>query len=156
MTKATIEIVHSVNDFGDLVDTMASPTTALNTLPIRATNGRSSEILQSLQDFYHLDEGSGSVATDSGPAGNNGTIGSGCTWVKGPETKVLMFNGNGSYVDLPGSDVNFGGLSAMSFTAWFSPTSAAQGYLVYKPNQFYVQVNANGSIVFALYMAAPG
>ena len=63
-----------------------------------------------------------------------------------------MFNGNGSYVDMPGSDVNFGGLSAMSFTAWFSPTSAAQGYLVYKPNQFYVQVNANGSIVFALYI----
>ena len=40
----------------------------------------------------------------------------------------------------------------MSFTVWFSPTSAAQGYLVYKPNQFYVQVNANGSIVFALYI----
>jgi hypothetical protein len=40
----------------------------------------------------------------------------------------------------------------MSFTVWFSPTSAAQGYLLYKPNQFYVQVNANGSIVFALYI----
>ena len=153
LTKATIEIVHSVNDFSNLVDTMASATTALNTLPISSDQIQGSSVsLQSLQDFYHLDEGSGSVATDSGPAGNNGTIGSGCTWVKGPETKVLMFNGNGSYVDLPGSDVNFGGLSAMSFTAWFSPTSAAQGYLVYKPNQFYVQVNANGSIVFALYI----
>ena len=153
LTKATIEIVHSVNDFSNLVDTMASATTALNTLPISSDQVQGSSVsLQSLQDFYHLDEGSGTVATDSSPAGNNGTIGSGCTWVQGPETKVLMFNGNGSYVDLPGSDVNFGGLSAMSFTVWFSPTSAAQGYLVYKPNQFYVQVNANGSIVFALYI----
>jgi len=63
-----------------------------------------------------------------------------------------MFNGNGSYVDLPGNDVNFGGLSALAFTAWFSPTAATQGYLAYKPNQFYVQINANGSIVFALYI----
>ena len=108
--------------------------------------------LQSLQAFYHLGEGSGTVATDSSPAANNGTISPGCTWIPGPETKVLMFNGNGSYVDLPGNDVNFGGLSAIAFTAWFSPTSAAQGYLVYKSNQFYVQVNANGSIVFALYI----
>ena len=153
LTKATIEIVHSVNDFSNLVNAMASATTALNTLPISSDQVQGSSIsLQSLQDFYHLGEGSGTVATDSSPAGNNGTIGSGCTWVPGPETKVLMFNGNGSYVDLAGSDVNFGGLSAMSFTLWFSPTSAAQGYLVYKPNQFYVQVNANGSIVFALYI----
>ena len=153
LTKATIEIVHSVNDFSNLVDALASASTALNTLPISSDQVQGSSIsLQGLQDFYHLGEGSGTVATDSSPAGNNGTIGSGCSWVKGPETKVLMFNGNGSYVDLPGSDVNFGGLSAMSFTVWFSPTSAAQGYLVYKPNQFYVQVNANGSIVFALYI----
>ncbi len=153
LTKATIEIVHSVNDFSTLVDAMASATNALNTLPISSDQVQGSSVsLQSLQTFYHLGEGSGTVATDSSPAGNNGTIGSGCTWVKGPETKVLMFNGNGSYVDLPGSDVNFGGLSAMAFAVWFSPTSAAQGYLVYKPNQFYVQVNANGSIVFALYI----
>jgi len=153
LTKATIEIVHSVNDFSNLVDAMASATTALNTLPISSDQIQGSSVsLQSLQDFYHLNEGSGTVATDSSPAGNNGTIGSGCTWVQGPETKVLMFNGNGSYVDLPGSDINFGGLTAMSFTAWFSPTSAAQGYLAYKPNQFYVLVNANGSIVFGLYI----
>ena len=124
LTKATVEIVHSVNDFSNLVDVMASATTALNTLPISSDQIQGSSIsLQSLQDFYHLDEGSGTVATDSGPAGNNGSIGSGCTWVQGPETKVLMFNGNGSYVNLPGSDVNFGGLSAMSFAVWFSPTS---------------------------------
>ena len=153
LTRATIEIVHSVNDFSTLVDAIASATTALNTLPVSSDQVQGSSVsLQSLLAFYHLGEGSGAVATDSSPAANNGTIGSGCTWVKGPETKVLMFNGNGSYVDLPGNDVNFGGLSAMSFTAWFSPTSAAQGYLVYKPNQFYVQVNTNGSIVFALYI----
>ncbi len=153
LTKATIEIVHSVNDFSNLVDALASATTALNTLPISSDQVQGSSVsLQSLQAFYHLGEGSGSVANDSSPAGNNGSIGSGCTWVPGPETKVLMFNGNGSYVDLPSSDLNFGGLSAMSFAVWFSPTLAAQGYLVYKPNQFYVQVNANGSIVFALYI----
>jgi len=153
LTKATIEIVHSVNDFSNLVNAMASATTALNTLPVSSDQVQGGSVsFQSLQAFYHLGEGTGTVATDSSPAANNGTISSGCTWVSGPETKVLMFNGNGSYVDLPGSDINFGGLSAMAFTAWFSPTSAAQGYLVYKSNQFYVQVNANGSIVFALYI----
>jgi hypothetical protein len=132
---------------------MASATTALNTLPVASDQVQGGSVsLQSLQAFFHLGEGSGTVATDSSPAGNNGTIGSGCTWVQGPETKVLMFNNNGSYVDLPGNDVNFGGLYAMAFTAWFSPTSATQGYLVYKQNQFYVQVNADGSIVFALYI----
>ena len=40
----------------------------------------------------------------------------------------------------------------MAFATWFSPTSATQSYLVYKSNHFYVQVNANGSIVFALYI----
>ena len=102
LTKATIEIVHSVNDFSNLVDALASATTALNTLPISCDQVQGSSVsLQSLQAFYHLGEGSGSVANDSSPAGNNGSIGSGCTWVPGPETKVLMFNGNGSYVDLP-------------------------------------------------------
>ena len=153
LTKATIEIVHSVNDFSNLVNAMASATTALNTLPVSSDQVQGGSVsLQSLQAFYHLGEGSGTVATDSSPAANNGTISSGCTWVPGPETKVLMFNGNGSCVDLPGNDVNFGGLSAIAFTAWFSPTSATQGYLAYKPNQFYVQINANGSIVFALYI----
>ena len=153
LTKATIEIVHSVNDFSNLVDALASATTALNTLPISSDQVQGGSVsLQSLQAFYHLGEGSGTVATDSSPVANNGTIGAGGTWVPGPETKVLMFYGNGSYVDLPGNDVNFGGLSAMAFTAWFSPTSAGSQYLVYKANQFYARVNGDGSIVFALYI----
>ena len=153
LTKATIEIVHSVNDFSNLVNAMASATTALNTLPVSSDQVQGGSVsLQSLQAFYHLGEGSGTVATDSSPAANNGSISPGCTWVPGPETKVLLFNGNGNYVDLPGNDVNFGGLPAMAFATWFSPTSATQSYLVYKSNHFYVQVNANGSIVFALYI----
>ena len=92
------------------------------------------------------------MATDQSPNANNGTIGSGSTWIPGPETEVLMFNGNGSYVDVPANIIDFGGLSKFSFTCWFSPTSAAAQYLVYKANQFYVELLANGSIVFGLYI----
>ena len=60
LTKATIEIVHSVNDFSNLVDALASATTALNTLPISSDQVQGSSVsLQSLQAFYHLGEGSG-------------------------------------------------------------------------------------------------
>ena len=52
LTKATIEIVHSVNDFSTLVDAMASATTALNTLPISSDQVQGSSVsFQSLQDF---------------------------------------------------------------------------------------------------------
>ena len=108
--------------------------------------------LQSLLGFYHLSEGSGTIATDQSPNVNNGTIGSGNNWIPGPETEVLMFNGNGSYVDVPANIIDFGGLSKFSFTGWFSPTVSAAQYLVYKANQFYVELLANGSIVFALYI----
>jgi hypothetical protein len=153
LVKATVEIVHSVNDFSILVDAMASSTTALSTLPVSSDQVQGASVsLQSLIGFYHLGEGSGTVAIDNSPKANNGVIGSGNTWIPGPETDVLMFNGNGSYVDIPNNTVDFGGLSKFSFTAWFSPTAAASQYLVYKANQFYVQLLANGSIVFGLYI----
>ena len=153
LTKATIEIVHSVNDFSNLVDAMATSTAALSTLPVSSDQMQGASVsLQSLLGFYHLGEGQGTVATDQSPNANNGTIGSGCTWIPGPETEVLMFNGNGSYVDVPANVIDFGGLSKFSCTCWFSPTSAAAQYLVYKANQFYVELLANGSIVFGLYI----
>ena len=153
LLKATIDIVHSSNDFSNLVDSMASSTTALSTLPVSSDQTQGASVsLQSLLGFYHLGEGSGTIATDQSPNVNNGTIGSGNTWIPGPETEVLMFNGNRSYVDLPANIIDFGGLSKFSFTGWFSPTVAAAQYLVYKANQFYVELLANGSIVFALYI----
>src|SRR5208337_1862716 len=144
---------HSVNDFSNLIDALASSTTALSTLPLSSDQTQGASVsLQSLLGFYHLGEGSGTVATDSSPKSNNATIGPGNTRVPGPETQVLMFNGNTSYVDIPNNTVDFNGLSKFSFTAWFSPTSAAAQYLVYKANQFYVQLQSNGSIVFGLYI----
>jgi hypothetical protein len=153
LVKATIEIVHSVSDFSNLVDAMASSTTALSTLPVSSDQTQGASVsMQSLLGFYHLGEGSGTVAIDQSPNANNGAIGSGNTWIPGPETEVLMFNGNGSYVDISNNIIDFSGLSKFSFTCWFSPTSAAAQYLVYKANQFYVEVLANGSIVFGLYI----
>jgi len=161
LTKATLDIVRSAAVFANLTDpslddilnAVAGTTTALNTMPVSSDQVQGASVsLQSLIGFYHLGEGSGTVATDQSPNANNGTIGSGNTWIQGPETEVLMFNGNGSYVDIPNNVIDFSGLSKFSFTAWFSPTSAASQYLLYKANQFYVQLQSNGSIVFGLYI----
>ena len=108
--------------------------------------------IQKLIGLFHLDEGQGIIAQDSSSLANDGTIGAGCTWIQGPVTKILMFNGNGSYVDIPNNSIDFSGLSAMAFAAWFSPTVAASQYLAYKANQFYVLVNADGSLTFGLYI----
>jgi hypothetical protein len=164
LTKATINIVRPTAVFANLsgvnldnlLNGIASSTTALNTMPVSSDQVQGASVsLQSLIGFYHLGEGSGTVATDNSPNTNNGTIGSGNTWIPGPETEVLTFNGNGSYVDIsntPNNILDFSGLSKFSFTAWFSPTVAASQYLVYKANQFYVQLLANGSIVFGLHI----
>ena len=161
LTKATLDIVRSAAVFANLTDpslddilnAVAGTTTALNTMPVSSDQVQGASVsLQSLLGFYHLGEGSGTVAIDQSPNANNGTIGSGNTWEPGPETEVLMFNGNGSYVDISNDIIDVSGLSKFSFTCWFSPTVAAAQYLVYKANQFYVEVLANGSIIFGLYI----
>jgi concanavalin A-like lectin/glucanase superfamily protein len=154
LVKATIDIVHSSGDFANLVDAIASSTTALNTLPVSSDQVQGSSVsLQNLLGLYHLDEGNGTVAIDNSTNNNNGAIGSGNTWFEGPYTKALKFNGAGSYVDIPANIVDFSGLSKFSVTGWFSPTAAAFQYIVYKANQFFVQLQADGTIVFGLYIA---
>jgi hypothetical protein len=165
LTKSTVEIVRPQGIFINLIGastsiasvlgSMADSTTALATLPVGSDQIQGGSIsVQQLIGLFHVDEGQGTTAEDSSSLENNGLIGAGCTWIQGPVTKVLMFNGNGSYIDIPNNSIDFSGLSAMAFTAWFSPTVAAAQYLAYKANQFYVLLNVDGSLTFGLYIGS--
>ena len=57
----------------DILNTVAGTTTALNTMPISSDQAQGASVsLQSLIGFYHLGEGTGTVATDQSPNLNNG------------------------------------------------------------------------------------
>ncbi len=48
--------------------------------------------------WWPFDEGSGTVARDSSPNGNDGTVNGGATWVAGVHGMALNFNGSDAYV----------------------------------------------------------
>jgi hypothetical protein len=159
LSKATVEIVHPVNIFDNLINAMADSTTALNTLPISTDQVQtpSALVLQGLLDLYHLTEGQGTVANDATPNGspNNGIITSG-SWVQGPLAKVLQFAGSG-YVDC-GSiiDVTQGATTnKFAIGGWFSPEAygADQNYIITKDGQFLLQqVGTSGQVRFGVHI----
>ena len=67
---------------------------------------------------WSLDEGSGSIASDSSGNGNNGAV-SGATWVSGRFSNALSFNGLSNYVSVPDSDIlDFGTTTNFTITCW--------------------------------------
>ena len=111
--------------------------------------------LQNLVGFYHLTEGSGTVALDSSPveAPTNGTYVNG-HWDPSPiggGAKVLALQGDG-YVDCGSTislDVND---SCFSVGGWFSPVDLdnIERYLAHKSGQFSLSY-VNTVLQFTLY-----
>jgi len=68
---------------------------------------------------WKFDEGSGTTASDSEEAGNNGTIKNGASYVDGKFNKCLSFDGSNDYVDC-GNDTSLNFESGdFSLEAWF-------------------------------------
>ncbi|MGD6806531.1 MAG: LamG-like jellyroll fold domain-containing protein [Candidatus Bathyarchaeia archaeon] len=115
--------------------------------------------LQGLVGLYHLNEGEGTVATDSSPQDDpvDGTIVNGA-WVDGPVTKVLQFNGAG-YVDLTNA-ISFAIVGPMvtdrfSIGGWLDVAEAKSegNYLIVKPDQFYLRHTNNNALQFIIELA---
>jgi chitodextrinase len=87
---------------------------------------------------YGMNEGSGTVLTDSSGNGNNGTI-SGATWTtSGKFGSALVFNGSSAVVtiaDAPSLRLS----NAMTLEAWVSPSTVSSAWrdVVYKANDNY-------------------
>jgi len=94
-----------------------STTTTTTTIP--------PEIRRGLVGEWNLDEGSGTVATDTSGNDNTGTV-YGATWIDGRLGKALSFDGTDDYVDVGNSSIlNTLGSSSFSVEAWFYENSGA-------------------------------
>jgi len=70
--------------------------------------------------WWRLDEGEGTVATDSSGYGNHGTVYGDATWVDGKYGKALSFDGTNDYVEiLNDSTLNFSASDSFSVSFWF-------------------------------------
>ena len=85
----------------------------------------------SLVGWWKLDDGAGTVAVDSSPSGNDGTVTGGPAWVAGYLGGALEFDGTDDYVDTGWSE----NLAQFTVSAWVrspqapSATGAASGPL---------------------------
>jgi PGF-pre-PGF domain-containing protein len=68
--------------------------------------------------LWHLNEGSGTMISDSSGNGNTGTI-SGATWIDGKFGKALSFDGVDDYVNVPDS-VSLHAVNEYTFEFWFN------------------------------------
>lgn len=77
----------------------------------------------SLAAWWRLDEGSGTVALDSGGANRSASHWGSPAWVNGRFGKALSFNGSSSYLSAPGSNVP----GDFTVSAWINPASIGSG-----------------------------
>ena len=79
--------------------------------------------LENITGMWLFNEGSGAVANDSSPYGNDGTI-HGATWVDGIFGKALEFDGVDNWVEVPHSDtVGFEAGTSFTITLHFKGTA---------------------------------
>ncbi len=75
--------------------------------------------LSDLGGYWNLDEGSGSIARDSSPNKNNGTV-NGSTWVTDKLGKALQFDGTNDYVQVPHHS-SLAGFIEFTASFWLKP-----------------------------------
>jgi len=103
-----VEYVLTVNNIGDLAENVieADSQAIFEYIPVNVPEGRVAH--------WTLDEGDGTVATDSSGNGHDGNV-YGASWTTGKLSNALDFDGTDDYVDIR----NFNPASeAISLTAW--------------------------------------
>ena len=77
--------------------------------------------------LWHLDEGSGTTASDSSGNGNDGTVNGTASWVSDQWTgSALDLDGSSGYVGIPDPGTpNLDGFSELTLEAWIYPDSVS-------------------------------
>jgi hypothetical protein len=81
--------------------------------------------ISGLVGYWRLDEMTGTVASDSSPYYNHGTV-YGASWVTGKYGNALSFDGANDYVDC-GDDNSLNLMGDMTFTMWVNLSSLPSG-----------------------------
>ena len=102
-----------------------------------------------------FDEGTGNVAKDSSPNGNDGELIAGPKWVKGKFGGALEFDGSGTSVETESADklteFELGDKTDFTVTAWFK-TDSDTGFIMSKTRKaaswtgFEVKFSGGGQI----------
>jgi len=80
---------------------------------------------------WHLNEGNGTIASDSCGA-RNGTLLSSPSWITGYYSSALQFNGASNYVDFGNSTANFDRTQVFSVNLWFKTSTTTSQILLSK------------------------
>ncbi|MBN1361397.1 MAG: discoidin domain-containing protein [Sedimentisphaerales bacterium] len=109
----------------------------------------------SLVGWWKLDDGTGTVAVDSSPSGNDGTLMNGPVWVAGYYGGGLQFDGTNDYVDTRWTQ----NLPTWTISVWvISPaapsTSGAPSGPLHRENNYQFNWNHNGGGTWAGSVAA--
>ncbi len=80
----------------------------------------------SLVGLWRLNDGSGNIAVDDSPYGNNGTLEGDPQWVAGILDGALAFDGNGDYVDC-GNDAVFDLTEQVTLAIWVNANDMGNG-----------------------------
>ncbi|MFA5386522.1 MAG: LamG-like jellyroll fold domain-containing protein [Candidatus Paceibacterota bacterium] len=120
----------------------------LSLSPITNTSG--------LVGYWKLDEGTGTVASDSSGNNNACTLTSGPTWITGKVGNSLNFNGSSNYVNCEnGASLNIIG-NTISLSAWIKPNDFVASYksIIGKRNggeAYTLETYTNGNVRFGTY-----
>jgi hypothetical protein len=117
----------------------------------------------SLQGWWKFDDGAGTIAADSSPNGNNGTLNGGAVWISGKMKGAVELDGTNDYVELPiGSVINT--LTEATFATWVNFYNSGGGWQ--RVFDFGSSTNVNmfvtpavgtvGNLRFALTIAGNG
>jgi len=112
----------------------------------------------SLLGHWSFDEGSGTVAADSSPNGNDGQLTNGPVWVAGKIAGALMFDGVDDYVEIPHSDSLLPSADEVTVAAWIhaerhtGPNNAQWQGILSKgdaPRLYSLYTEVSGSLHFS-------
>jgi hypothetical protein len=106
----------------------------------------------SLIASYTMDEGQGTVVSDSSGNGNNGLV-SRAAWCQGHLGSSLDFNGQGGHIAIPNSQsLDIHG-NAITLSAWFKMSELNDdGAFVFRDSQYFLRIDNVGRLCFVLYL----
>ncbi|MDO8594906.1 MAG: LamG domain-containing protein [bacterium] len=113
-----------------------------------------------LVNYWSLNEGTGTKATDASGTGNTGTLTGGPTWVTGRYGQAVSFDGTDDYVSITDNSLASG--SSITPSLWFNQTSSktvglfASAAASDAPGEFTMLVNSNGTVSFIAWISGGG